>query len=73
MSKFEVRARTEITFDFVINADDADDAEQEVKNYLRYVDGGKIDGQGISVRVADDDKLTHCFVMDIEVCDVNEA
>ncbi len=71
-TKWEVRARAQVTFDFEITAEDAETAEDIVKGYLDYVQGGKLDDQCISVQTEQGDKLTHCFIMDCECDDINE-
>jgi hypothetical protein len=72
MAKFEVRAGVQMTMDFEVTAQTEGEAEIKVKEYLRHVPGGKLDGQRISLETDGDDKLTHCFVMDCECDDVNE-
>lgn len=73
MSKCEVRANVEATFDFVVEADSAEGAEAAVGQYLKYVQGGDADGQAISFKVKDGDKFTHCFFMDVDMPGINEA
>ena len=76
--KFEVRVTSNVTLDFIIYAHDEEEAEDFAEGYVDYVDGGAIfsDGyprQHIRMELPDEDKLTHCFFMDTEVCNVNEA
>jgi hypothetical protein len=75
MAKFEVRATTEITFDFYIEAESCREAEQRVKNnYLKYIVGGKLDKQKIVLKdLVGKDRLTHLFIMEATVEDCNDA
>lgn len=72
MAKFEIRASVNMTVDFDITAEDETSAERKVENYLKYVSGGKLDNQVISVKTEKDDLLTHLFVMECEIEDCNE-
>jgi len=72
--KFEVRAEVNMTLDFEVMAEDEHDARWRVQDYLPYVNGGKIEKQRIRlIRLKPKDRLTHCFVMDCVVDDVNEV
>lgn len=75
MKKFEVRVTAEMTLDFYIEAEDYIEAEQRVKNdYLRYIAGGKLDKQKITLKdLIGNDKLTHLFVMEVQIEDCNDA
>lgn len=70
--KYEVRVSTEITFDFIVEAIDEDDAEDVVVGCLMHVPGGKAEGQCISLDCqCDGDKVTNIFIMDVGIEDVN--
>lgn len=68
---YEIRAEINATLDFKITALNEWEARKRVGNYLRHVDGGKLDKQAISVKCKDGDQLTNLFVMDCEIQDVN--
>lgn len=70
--KFNARAFCNVTFDFEIEAEDDYTAERKVKQYLKFVQGGKIDKQNINLNVNDEDDVTNIFIMDTEVEDVYE-
>lgn len=63
---------SEVTFDFSVEAEDEHEAERKIREYVKYVDGGKLDQQKIRMDLPDGDKLTHCFFMDNDICDVQE-
>ena len=72
MSKFEIRTDTQMTLDFIIEAEDAYDAKDKVREYLKHVPGGKLDHQKIRIITDNNDKLTNCFVMENQIDDCNE-
>jgi hypothetical protein len=70
--KYEVRACTEITFDFEVEAKSDIDAESQVKKLLPYIEHGKLDNQPISVKCGKNQKLRSLFIMEVQLEDVNE-
>ena len=70
--KWNARVRTNVTFDFEIEADTEAEVEAQINKYLRYVSGGKPEGQLLSVKTKTDDELTGIFVMEAEIEDVYE-
>jgi hypothetical protein len=70
--KYEVRACTEITFDFEIEAKSDVDAENQVKKLLPYIEHGKLDNQPVSVKCGKGQKLRSLFIMEVQCEDINE-
>ena len=72
MAKWNARAFVTVTIDFEIEADDPDQAESRVEEYLKHIQGGKPAGQTLSVKVQEGDENTGIFIMEAEVEDVYE-
>jgi len=70
--KFNARAFTHITFDFEIEAESEQEVEEMVTQHLKYVAGGKLDDQKITINTDDSTELTNIFVMEVEIEDVYE-
>ena len=71
--KFEVRASVEMTVDFEIEADSESEAKQKAKDYLPYIDCGRLEDQPVTVKTNAGDDLTNLFIMGVEIEDCNEA
>jgi len=71
MNTYKIRTEVELTLDFEITATCEAEARYKVEHYLKYVQGGKLNDQKISIACQDGDKLTGCFVMKNEIQDVN--
>jgi hypothetical protein len=72
MPKFDIRVSVEMTLDFEVVAEDEFVARDKIDEYLKHVQGGKIDEQRLSIKTDDGDKLTNCFIMEAQIEDVNE-
>ncbi len=72
MAKWNARAFVTATIDFEIEADDPDQVESRVNEYLKHVSGGKPGGQALSVKVQKGDENTGIFIMEAEIEDVYE-
>ena len=72
MAKFEGRVFSSVTLDFIVEAEDEYEAERKIGEYVKYVQYGKLDQQKIRMDLPGDDKLTACFFMENEICDVQE-
>jgi len=65
---WNARVFAQVTFDFEIEADSESQVETAIKNYLPYIEYGKLGGKGkldtqpISVKVDDGDEVTAIFV-----------
>ena len=70
--KWNARVFTNATFDFEIEADTQEQVESRINEYLKYVSGGKPEGQAISVKTKPGDELTGIFIADTEIEDVYE-
>ncbi len=68
--KWNLRCFANVTFDFEIEAETEEEVEAKAKQYLPYIDCGRLPNQPISVKVGDKDKLTGIFVMDLECEDI---
>jgi len=66
------RASTKITFDFEIEAETKSEVYDRIREYLPYIEHGKLKNQPVSVKVKPEDKLNAVFVMDIKTEDVYE-
>jgi hypothetical protein len=74
MSKqYQIRADVNMTVDFDITANTEADAKCKLRHYLRYVEGGKVEEQDISVKCKKGDGMTNCFIMDVTIDDCNEV
>jgi len=69
---YEVRVSVEMTVDFKIEADSDCQVRTAVKNYLPYIENGKLEKQPISIKVDDNDEVTNIFVLEARVEDLNE-
>ena len=70
---YEVQANIQATVNFEIGTNDPDQAEVIVKEYLKYVQYGKLQKHGLNIQTKASDKLTSLFIMDCEIEDVNEV
>ncbi len=68
--KWNARAFVNATFDFEIEADTELEATRRVRHYLAFVNGGKPQGQSVSVTLKDGDTCTGMFLAVDEVTDV---
>lgn len=72
MAKWNARAFVNATFDFEIEAEAEGEVEAKVKQYLKFVQGGKAEGQDVSVKTRGADVCTNIFLDVDEVADVYE-
>lgn len=70
MAKWNARAFVNVTFDFEIEADTEQEVERRVKQYLKFVNGGKPETQALSLKTKDEDELTGLFIDVDEVTDI---
>ncbi len=68
--KWNARASVNATFDFEIEADTEQEATLRVREYLRFVQGGKPETQAVSVKTKAGDECTGIFLDTDEVVDV---
>lgn len=72
--KYEIRASVQMTVGFTIEAEDDFEAEERVKReYLKYVEGGRLDNQAISIKTRKGDTFDNCWIMECNIEDCNEV
>ena len=72
MLKWNARAFVNATFDFEIEAEAEGEVEAKVQQYLKFVQGGKSEGQDVSVKTRGADACTNIFLTVDEIADVYE-
>ncbi len=70
--KWNARVDISATLDFEIEAENEDEVNAQIEYYLKFVGGGKAEGQCLTVKTNPCDNLTHVFVMEKEINDVYE-
>ncbi len=68
--KWNARAFINATIDFEIEADTEAEVKQRVREYLKFVNGGKPQEQKLSVETKDGDECTGIFLDIDDVTDV---
>jgi hypothetical protein len=72
MAKWNARAFVSATFDFEIEAETEGEVEARVKQYLKFVQGGKLEGRDVQVKTRGEDACTNIFLSVDEVEDIYE-
>ena len=68
--KWNARVEVSATFDFEIEADTEQQVKSRVREYLAFAQGGKPEGQAISIKTQPEDECTGIFLDIGDICDV---